>query len=33
MTAEQKRQAAARKDAAALRNIPRMAYWHMEDRA
>lgn len=32
MTAEQKRQAAARKDAAALRNIPRMAYWHMAHR-
>ena len=32
MTTEQKRRAAARKDAAALRNIPRMAYWHMAHR-
>lgn len=32
MTAEQKRRAAARKDAAALRNIPGMAYWHMAHR-
>ena len=29
MTAEQKREAAARKDAAALHNIPRMAFLHM----